>query len=105
MRILPLLAAVLLCGGVIARAADPVISEFMADNSSTLADSDGQYSDWIEIFNPGPAAVDLQNWSLTDDKTNLVKWKFPTQTLTAGQSLVVFASAKNRAVAGAQLHT
>ncbi len=105
MRFLPLLALALWCGGLSSRAADPVISEFMADNSSTLADQDGQFADWIEIYNPGPDTVNLENWTLTDLKTALTKWKFPSQTLEAGKSLVVFASGKDRAVAGAQLHT
>ncbi|MEY4813958.1 MAG: hypothetical protein RLZZ162_1031, partial [Verrucomicrobiota bacterium] len=32
--------------------ADPVITEFMASNTTTLADEDGAFPDWIEIFNP-----------------------------------------------------
>ena len=41
--------------------ADPtvVISEFMALNSTTLADEDGTYSDWIELFNPSTNTVNL----------------------------------------------
>ena len=35
------------------------ISEFLADNNDGLVDSDGDPSDWIELFNPGPNAVDL----------------------------------------------
>lgn len=106
MRLLPLFsAAAIFCGCLTAHADDPIISEFMADNSGAFADQDQQFSDWIEVFNPGPAAVNLQNWSLTDDVTNLVKWKFPSHTLSAGQTVVVFASAKNRATAGSQLHT
>ena len=31
----------------------PIISEFMAINDSTLADEDGEYTDWIEVFNSG----------------------------------------------------
>jgi hypothetical protein len=38
--------------------AEVVISEFMADNSRTLADQDGDYSDWIELHN----AKDLVHW-------------------------------------------
>ena len=30
-----------------------LITEFMASNSSTLNDEDGDQSDWIEIYNPG----------------------------------------------------
>ena len=82
-----------------------VINEFMAVNDSTLADEDGTFSDWLEIHNPGPGSVDLAGWFLTDDALDLTKWQFPSTTLTAGQYAIVFASAKNRAVAGQQLHT
>jgi len=84
---------------------DPVISEFMALNSHTLADVDGDYSDWIEIWNPYTAATNLQGWHLTDDPANLSKWEFPSVSIGAGGYLVVFASEKNRAVSGQQLHT
>ena len=105
MRTLPLLAVATCFAAFSVRAADPVISEFMADNSGYLADQDGQFMDWIEVYNPGPGTVDLQDWSLTDESANLVKWKFPAHTLNAGQSVIVWASGKNRAIAGAQLHT
>ncbi len=36
-----------------------MISEFMADNDTALLDGDLQYSDWLEIHNPGTEAVDL----------------------------------------------
>jgi spore coat protein CotH len=83
----------------------PVISEFMAQNDAALADQDGDFSDWIEIYNSGVVATNLNGFYLTDDSTNLTKWRFPAQTIPAGGYLVVFASGKNRAVAGAQLHT
>ena len=34
-----------------------VINEFMASNGSTVADPQGQYDDWIEIYNAGPGTV------------------------------------------------
>ena len=85
--------------------AQPSISEFMAQNDMVLADEDGAFSDWIEIYNPGPGATNLNGFYLTDDASNLAKWKFPAQSIPAGGYLVVFASGKNRAVAGTQLHT
>ena len=103
MRTLPLLAAATCFAVSHVRAADPVISEFMADNSGYLADEDGQFTDWIEVYNPGPASVDLAGWALTDDGAALQKWVFPTRTLIARQSVLVRASGKNRT--GAQLHT
>ncbi|MCA9217688.1 MAG: lamin tail domain-containing protein, partial [Planctomycetales bacterium] len=39
-----------------------VISEFLADNKTNLADVDGEYSDWIELTNNGAQDVDLSGW-------------------------------------------
>src|SRR5882762_2916225 len=82
-----------------------VISEFMASNSRTLADDFGGYSDWIELFNAGASPVNLGGWYLTDSPSNLKKWQFPATNLTAGAFLVVFASGRDRAIAGLPLHT
>ena len=83
----------------------PVISEFMADNVTTVPDENGDFSDWIEIHNPAATAISLDGWYLTDSTTNLTKWKFPAVTLQPGEFLVVWASSKNRRVLGAPLHT
>ena len=85
--------------------AAPVITEFQARNQDTLFDIDGDSSDWIEIANRGDEAIDLAGWHLTDDVDNLDKWTFPSTSLEAGEYLVVFASEKDRAVSGEQLHT
>jgi hypothetical protein len=82
-----------------------VISELMADNEVGLLDEDGDKSDWIEIYNDGDRAADLNGWHLTDDPDNLRKWTFPAQQLPPHASLVVFASGKNRSLAGAPAHT
>src|SRR5947207_2123451 len=82
-----------------------IISEFEADNKSTLADENGQFPDWIEIYNSGTTTVNLSGWSLTDDPTRQVRWLFPATNLTAKGFMVIFASGKNRAVAGWPLHT
>ena len=88
------------------RAADNLlITEFMAVNDRTLADEDGDYSDWIEIHNAGTNAVNLYGWSLTDKASNLTQWSFPATNLAPNGYLVVFASGKNRRVPGATLHT
>ena len=46
----------------------------------TASDSDGDNSDWIEIFNPDGVAVDLSGYYLTDDATMLTKWQIPMTT-------------------------
>src|SRR5439155_27216659 len=70
-----------------------------------IVDQDNDHSDWIEIRNTDATAVNLGGWSLTDDAANLTKWQFPSMSLAGNGYLVVFASGKNRAVAGQQLHT
>lgn len=89
----------------LASTADPRINEFMASNKSTLVDEDGDKSDWIEIYNPGTTAISLDGWHLTTQSSNLVEWTFPNVTLPPDSYLLVFASEKNRAVAGQPLHT
>src|SRR4051812_48674366 len=82
--------------------AEPRINEIVAVNATTLADEDGGYSDWIELYNPDSTAVDLTGWYLTDSPANKTKWQFPSVTLSARGYLVVFASNKDRALAGGQ---
>ncbi|MBL9188795.1 MAG: CotH kinase family protein [Opitutaceae bacterium] len=85
--------------------AEPLISEFMASNTATLADQDQAFSDWIELHNPDPTPVNLAGWYLTDTATNKTRWQFPAVTIPAGGYLLVFASNKNRRNPDAELHT
>ncbi len=86
-------------------ASDVFISEFLSQNDGGLSDQDGDASDWIEVYNSGAAEVNLLGWHLTDDNDELSKWDFPSVVVPAGGFLVVFASGKDRAIAGAELHT
>jgi len=54
----------------IALSATPLISEFMASNSGTLDDEDGQSSDWVELYNAGDTALNLDGWHLTEDASD-----------------------------------
>ena len=81
------------------------ISEFMTANSTTIADEDSDFSDWIELQNFGTNSVSLAGWLLTDDVLVLGKWRLPAVTLTPGQFKLIWASAKNRTNAAAPLHT
>ena len=79
------------------------ITEIMAHNRGTLADSDGDLSDWIEIANFGETSVDLAGWYLSDDPDAPDEWKIPPLTLAPGEYAVIFASGKNRTEG--ELHT
>lgn len=86
--------------------ASPLITEFLASNNSGLLDEDGTRQDWIEIYNPDAAPVDLGGYHLTDNSGIPDRWTFPSGVILApGAYLVVFASGKDRAVAGQNLHT
>ena len=86
-------------------AGDLIISEFMARNTTTLVDEDGDYSDWIEVYNQGDQDISLDGWHLTDNENELDKWSFPDQILPAGNFLLVRASGKDRTIPGSELHT
>jgi hypothetical protein len=86
-------------------AGDVVISEFMAVNSATLLDEDGDFSDWIELRNLGDAPANLAGWHLTNDAAAPGKWTLPSVSLDPGEHLVLFASGKNRTIASNPLHT
>ena len=73
-----------------------IITEFAASNGGELADEDGDYPDWIELYNRSASPVNLEDWSLTDDPTQPAKWSFRPMTLESGERLIVFASGKNR---------
>lgn len=96
---------ILLCIlGISAIAADPQINEFLASNSAGILDEDGEAVDWIEIYNPGPGSIDLEGWYLTDDDAMPTQWRFPSVSLRSGEYVLVFASGKDRSVAGSPLH-
>jgi hypothetical protein len=81
-----------------------VINEFMASNSNSYADEDGDYSDWIELYNSGITPVSLYGVGLSDN-LDPFRWTFPNITLDPKQYLLVWASGKNRTLPGAPLHT
>jgi hypothetical protein len=72
------------------------INEIMSANSSTVADDDGDYSDWIELYNAGSEAVQMEGWSLSDSYEEPAKWVFPKYIFNPGEYLLVWASGKDR---------
>ncbi|TVR53426.1 MAG: hypothetical protein EA425_03505, partial [Puniceicoccaceae bacterium] len=72
------------------------INEVMASNVSTIADEDGDYEDWIELYNYGDQSVGLEGWGLSDSYSNPFKWTVPDTSIAPGQHLLVWASGKDR---------
>jgi hypothetical protein len=78
-------------------------NEACSDNNSVIADEEGDYEDWLELYNPEATAIALQGYHLTDDREDPDKWTFPVLSIPAQGFLLIFASDKN--FMGAQAHT
>ncbi len=73
-----------------------VLNEVMASNGHAFADPQGDYDDWIELFNNSNQIVDVSGYWLSDDPDNPKKWSIPNNistltTLEPGGFLVIWA--------------
>jgi len=69
-----------------------ILNEFMADNTLTYADPQGEFDDWIELHNVTDEGVDLTGRYLSDEPYNPRKWQFPAgTTIPAHGYLIVWA--------------
>lgn len=69
-----------------------VINEFLASNDTTNEDSNGDYDDWLELYNNGDVAIDLEGYSITDDITDFEQFVFPAGSqIEPGGYVVVWA--------------
>lgn len=75
-----------------------VINEFCASNSNVIADEDGEYDDWVELYNNGDTAINLLGYTLSDDVDELNKWSFPNLSIGAGEYLLVWADSDDGAL-------
>ena len=75
------------------------INEVMSSNETTLADEDGDFPDWIELYNNADSTINLEGYGISDDSLNLRKWLFPEISLLPNTHLLIFASGKDRSAA------
>lgn len=68
-----------------------VISEVMAANNSAVPDENGEFHDWLELYNGTGADLDMEGIMLTN-RTDRITFPFPAYTLKAGERVIVFAS-------------
>ena len=72
------------------------ISEIMANNKSTIKDSDNEYSDYIEIYNDYDYEINLKGYYLSDETTSSKKWAFPNVIIKSKEYLIIYASNKDK---------
>ena len=70
---------------------DVVVNEFMADNDGIVADSNGDYDDWIELYNNTDQEISLYGYFLSDAGDDLAQWTFPDTSISANGYLIVWA--------------
>jgi spore coat protein CotH len=70
---------------------DIVINEFMAWNTETIPDPQGDYEDWIELYNKSDKPVSLNGWYLTDKEDEIERWQFPDVTIEPDGFLLIWA--------------
>lgn len=59
---------------------DIVINELLPKNSQYGSDQDGEYDDWIELYNPANVDQDISGYYLSDSKKDPTKWMLPEGT-------------------------
>ncbi len=70
---------------------DIVINEFMASNDATYADEEGEYDDWIELYNTTDFDISTAGLYLSDNPDNLDKWALPDVIIPADGYLIIWA--------------
>ena len=80
-----------------------VISEVMASNAASVTDENGNYADWIEIWNSTGNAINLEGLGLSD-KGDRIRFLFPNVSLEPDGRVVVFCDNTNQSSANRAFH-
>ncbi len=74
------------------------INEFMASNSSGIQDPDyNESADWIELYNDGTSAINLNGYFLSDNLKTPNKWAISNVTIPAKGFVIFWADSKDSA--------
>ncbi|MEM6964468.1 MAG: CotH kinase family protein [Bacteroidota bacterium] len=69
---------------------DVVINEIMASNATTQADQDGEFDDWVELYNNTSSSINLNGYYLSDNANDLTKFQFPNVTIDGNSYLIIW---------------
>ena len=72
-----------------------LINEYSASNMTGINDAFGDNEDWVELYNPSGASVDLTGWYLSDRSGNPLKWTFPSASINSNDHLLIFCSSRD----------
>ncbi len=103
MRIRVLLSAVLMLPAPVF--SQLLINEVQTANMATIADSEGDFEDWFELYNNGPDPVNLAGYGISDDPAEPAKWLFPGITVPPQGHVFVWASGEDTGGGGNHYET
>jgi hypothetical protein len=69
----------------------PLVTEVMTSNSGSITAEDGQYYDWIELYNPTGKTINLAGFALSDNLKKPTKCVLPSWTLDPGKYAIIYA--------------
>lgn len=70
---------------------DVVLNELLAKNTTIQADQDGEFDDWVELYNNTDEDISLLGYYLTDDDEDIMQWAFPDTVIAANSYLIIWA--------------
>ena len=71
-----------------------VINEVCSNNYSSLKGENGDYPDYIELYNAGNKSISLKNYSLSDSKNGMEKSRIGDIVIEAQSYAVIYADDK-----------
>ncbi len=72
-----------------------IINEISSNSQQAIFDEDGDYPDFIELYNTTDTAWDMTGWKITDSNDD-GKYVFGSCVIEPGEYLLIFASGKDK---------
>lgn len=72
---------------------DLVINEVMFYNDTAVTDQFGEFHPWVELYNRGDAPISLNDYYLSNQQENPLKWHLPSVILAPDSVVLIFFSA------------
>ena len=67
-----------------------VINEVMPANNSTAVDPDGEFEDWVEIYNASEEPINMEGYFLSDNHGDRTKYVFPDVVIDPSGFLIIW---------------
>ncbi len=82
-----------------------LINEVMSSNGNYAQAQDGEFYDWVELYNNTDEDMNLEGFYFSDSGVEPLKWSFPAVTIKARSYLVVYLSGLNVWDGANEIHT